>query len=333
MEIAQSYYSVLIRHRFSIYEQRVMLRIIERCSEYVKPQGRYRDHITKPYDVSGLSHVFVLSLQSLVGSKSHNYKPLRNAITGLQSVIVEFWAPHYKLWRAAPLIKSAEIDGRQGTVTIELSSWLVGYITDFGCGGYRYYELEHAFALRNVFASRLYQIVSSQSKPILYDVAQLKKVLGVDAAAYAKVSDFCRRVLQPAKKELDKNKYNSFSYEVVRRAKGAPKSEPVAVKLTPIHREQAEKLTTEERTKLLYDNVSLSLIGFLKSKLSFTDKELTSNRAALAAFCSLPGWQDMLLSIYERARRKQKGKGYMIGAFKLAVKEHRQQQQQQQPGD
>lgn len=324
MEVAQSYFSVLIRHRFSIYEQRVMLRVVERCSEYVKPQGRFRDHVSRPYDVSDLSHVFTMSIQSLVGSKSHNYKPLRDAIVGLQSVTVEFWAPHYKIWRAAPLIKSAQIDGRAGVVTIEVSSWLVGYVTDFTCGGFRYYELEHAFSLRNVFASRIYQIVSSMSKPILYDISQLKKVLGVDADAYSRVSDFCRRVLAPAKKELDTRGFNSFAFKIVRRVKDSPASPPVAVQLSPIRREKPAQLTTEERTKLLYEGAPLSLISFLKSKLSFTDKELATHHAVLHAFSLVPEWQDKLLSMYERAMRKRKGKGYMIGAIKLAVKEQQQ---------
>lgn len=324
MEVAQSYFSVLLRHRFSIYEQRVMLRIIQACAEYVKPQGRYRDHVTHPFDVSGMSCLFRMSVQSLVGSKSHNYKPLRDAVLGLQQVSVEFWAPHYKLWRSAPLVKSAEIDGRAGVVTVEVDKWLVSYVTDFTLGGFRYYELENAFSLRNAFASRLYQMVSSMSKPILYDIAQLKKTLGVDIKSYSKVSDFCRRVLAPAKKELDSRGFNSFSYEVVRRVADEPSSPPAALRIVPIRREKPAQLSTEERTKILYDSAPLSLISFLKSKYSFTDKELSAHHNTLHAFSIIDGWQDKLLSIYERARRKQKGKAYIIGAVKLAVKEQQQ---------
>lgn len=320
MQQAQSYYSVLFRGRYSIYEARLIVKIVNRARQLMKQLPKYTDFLTAAYKIDDLNVVMAFPVAELLGGKSHNYEPLKEAVRALKQWQVEYYDKEAKTWHLASMLDNATLNEREGMLTISCARWLLSFICDFSNGGYRSYCFEKAMSMRNPFAARMYMLTCSMSEPLTYSIQSLRQVLGVDVS-HARVHDFFRRVLDPAMKELEEKQANGFRYEIIRKYKDKPHSKPLSVKLIPIKREGVKAKTAQERTEEIFESLPASLVNFLSLSAKFSYKEIQSNKETLAAFSKLDGWQNKIVDIVDRARRKGKNHGYIIQGIKGHVAE------------
>lgn len=312
----QSYYSTIMRHDFTVYEMRIMLKIVQR-TRLITYGKKYADYLRKPFDSSGLNLDFAIPLKEFLG-KSHNYEPLKQALRSMQEKWkVEYYDKEKRCWHLSSMINNVVIEERLGILRFSSPRWLVEYICDFSNGGYREYDFEMAMSMRNAFAARFYLITCSMNKPLLFNYDELKRVLGVEDK-YKRFPDFERRVLKPAMRELEKRGCNGFSYDVIREVKDKPSSRVYALRIKPVKREKNAVREVEVR-KGWNEKVPPILTAYLAQNFNFSFSELKGNMNTLAEFCKRKDWQEKFFEITERTRRKNKNHGYLISALKSEI--------------
>lgn len=313
MKQSQSYLSTIMSGRFTISEQRILLKIVERAQLLIKTQGPIKAHMDKPYSLDGFNYVFRLPVSEVLGGRSHNYAPIRQALRNLKGINIEYYDRTKKLWCASNLIYNIQMDEERGIIVFSCSNWLVRYILDFSHGGFRTYDLNIALSLRNPFASRLYVMFASVTKPVQFQYAALRKILGV-GDKYTRPSDFIRRVLRPAAKEIESKGGNGFSFALLHENPHRSRSAVKSIVFTPCKREGREQ-NVSDQLRTLEQSVPDTLLVYLRTSLHFTIAELTKKQSVLSQFVLLDNWPDKFTAIVERARRGRKGKGYIMKAI------------------
>lgn len=320
MNQAQSYYSVIMRYRFNIYQMRILLKIVQRARLATKGKGKYSDYLNKAYTADNINYNFVIPYEELTGGKTHNFEPLRKSLKDIENNWhVEHWDKKQGIWSYTSLVYNVRIDEHNGMVMFSAAKWLIDYILDFSNGGYREYDFEVAMSLRNPFSARLYMLMCSQTQAITWKVDNVKDFLGLHDK-YKRVNDFVRKVIKPAKEELDNQKVNSFSYEVKKYYDQNKQAYESVITFMPIKKEAISKNLTDQ-IKEYNEQIPKIFTTYLSTQFMFTWKELKANQATLAAFCKLGDWQEKFNGIAERTRRKRRGHGYIIAAIKSVLKE------------
>lgn len=317
---AQSYYSVILRGAFSVYEMRIMLKIVQRARLLMKRQGRYSDFLNHAYSVDGFNIVFSIPVAELVGGHTHNYECIKAAARHMEKEWqVEYYDKQSRKWYLTSMIYNVQLDERSGVLIFSAADWLVRYICDFRNGGYREYDFETAMSMRSPYAARMYLLTCSQTSPRVFSIDSLKEIMGVKDK-YPRPNDFIRRCVEPARAELEKRGANGFTYKVIRQYPDKQRSRPVSLQIVPVKREK-KSANLSVQVADLKQQVSPILTQYMSSQLHFTYKEMVSNTKTLTAFCQVPMWQQLFTDIVDRARRKNKGHGYIIAAMKSTVKE------------
>lgn len=315
MKVVQSYLSAIVKADFSIIDMRILFFIVRRC-RILTDKRKLTDFMLRSLDTSSINLYFHIPFRQLMG-KSHNYAALYKSFLRLQSNnSLQYYNAHKKIWCSSSWINNVVVHYGEGFVEFTSPRWLIDYLMDFEHYGFRMYDFELAMSLSNANAARLYILTGSLTKPFSYSFDALKSMLGLESS-YKTFSSFERRVLRPVMAELEKKGCNGFRYQVKRRSGIYSPVEQVV--LIPVSREKSVSApasiasSRSELPDLLWD--------YLTSSLSFSQIELSANRGTLLAFSRLTNWQELLGGVVDRARRKSKGKGYIIAALKSIVRE------------
>ena len=121
-----------------------------------------------------------------------------------QPMVVGWYSPHHNRHYSSVWIRSAAT----GSQTL----WEA--ILDYR-SGYRKLDVKRAIALKSVYAIRFYELFSGKTEPIIYPVAKLKEMFAIKDK-YKQINDFVRKVIEPAKRELDAAAPYSFDFEPVK---------------------------------------------------------------------------------------------------------------------
>lgn len=320
MEQVQSYYSIVLRQRFGIYQLRMFLRVVNRA-RIITAKRKGMISYDNTINISGFRNYFSMPISSIAGN-THNYEPLKKSLREMvQSgdYSVEYYDKQRRQWHVGHMFEDITIDEARSVLSFSVPSWLVQYIVDYSNGGYRMYDYEKAMSLSSPYATRLYMLTSALTKPMMYNnIEGLKKILGV-SGKYERVSEFVRKILQPAADELARKKLNGFNVEVRHACKNAKRGRVVGLVFVPVKREGKEQNISTQLEKLR-EQVPAELIDYLLQNCHFTVREVSGKNAeTLAAFSQIPEWPAKLQSIIERARRKRKNHGYIISALKAEV--------------
>lgn len=323
MKQVQSYISVWLNGKFSIYQMRIFIKIVQRAQILMKMQGgKYSDYIDKAYSLDGWNVNFAVAVNEIVGSSSHNYEPLKSAIEDMERVwIVKHYDWDKKTWYSTPVIYNASIEEGSGILRFTCAQWVIDYICNFRKYGYREYDYNIAMKLRNPYAAKLYLLTCSQNKGLKYSIESFKAWLGADNR-YKRASDFARRCLEPARKELEEKGVNGFSYTFVHEREGKATSKVTGILIEPVKRNEvsidAAQMRADVETEL-----PPTLINYLSTQCGFTIKEMARVKKSLVEFVKLPDWQFKIADIVERARRKRKNHGWIIQGMRGEVEKNR----------
>lgn len=320
MNIVQSYISAIMRARFSLHEVRLVLMIAERANTLLKGQ-RAANFINEAICADGLNCNFSLAVREIMSDGSHHYDEVKQSVLSLADKTVECYDSKAGVWKKTAIIYNVSGSDQAGTIRFSCAKWFVEFLLDFSQGFSRY-NLESAMRLRTVSAVRLYILTSSVTNKMRFTVEFFKKMLAVDGVNpktgkpfYVQTRDFIKRAIDPALKELDSQGLNSFRYEVVKRGQKI-----VALDCYPVKRETISKDELTARASLSAW-INPALKALLLNSCEFSARELSSNKSTLYEFGRLPTWQDRIMLIIERQRKKRAGKGYIIAAMKSAIAE------------
>lgn len=164
--------------------------------------------------------------KSIIGNKNqHSLSAIQSILQDMLSSRVYFVQKKYNkngnIWGEYALINGYEYDDELNSFKIECSQRVYDLLmTYMNSGGYTPINLKVYISLKNPNSQRLYDLLrlwSNTKTLISYDVEEIKELLMLENK-YNKYSDFKKRVISPAVKEL--NNTNMFDISFVENKNG-----------------------------------------------------------------------------------------------------------------
>lgn len=320
MELVQSFLLSVTRVRLTLYEQRILTKIVEHGQSVIKGLSALQyKHVTNPFDNEDI----VIPIRYILTDGSKDYAKVIDACKALMSRKFEFYEPNTKTYYADTVIHNVMHVSGSGKVSFKVSRVLYDVMFNFSLG-YKAYDLEKALLLPTPYAVRMYVLLNNQTTPLTWDVERLKEMFGV-SDKYKQTRDFIKKVIEPARLALVNHSCNGFTYSRVTEGKKV-----TALRFFPVKIQTEDSQTFGSMGKeaiISYKAVQI----MLREDMGFTPKEMHVNRVTLQRFCRIINCVDRLESVLQRAKRKRMDKGYIINAMKSEIK-YAQEQKAVLPG-
>lgn len=309
MELIQSFLLSVTRVRLSLYEQRILTKIVEHGQSVIQGLSvqQYK-YITNPFD----NEKITIPIRYILTDGSKDYKKVIDACKALMSRKFEFYEPSTKTYYADTIIHNVIHVSGTGKVSFQVSRVLYDVMFNFSLG-YKAYDLEEALTLPTPYAVRMYVLLNGQIKPLTWSVEQLKEMFGV-ADKYTQTADFIKKVIEPARIALVNHRCNGFTY-----CRVFDGNKVTHLRFFPVKVEKKEEVMYSDLTReQLVQRKAIEIM--LANDCFFTWKEIGANKTTITRFSSLLGAVDSMMSIVQRAKRKRMDKGYIVNAMKDEVK-------------
>ena len=330
-DLVQSFKMTTIRNSFGVYGQRTIIRLVE-ASQYLLEGKQIGECITYDIDKSLWGEVRVkMPITAILpkGDES-NHLEAKKQLKKLVSLPLEYESPNGD-WVATTLISKVVFSKATGEAALTIQPEIWEAILDFS-KGFRRFELNKALELKSAYSLRLYQLLSGQESPLNYSLVKLKKMLGVEKK-YPRPADFIKRVVIPAKEELDAVAPYSFDYRPILESKtGRGKAGIVGITFIPYFQPKNRDIDLEEKQdfntlKRRYPGVvsiPLSVENYMIHTLGFTKTGIENNKELI-----LQGYQHIqdfetkfLRKLATGARKAKNPQGYIIRAIRGELKEN-----------
>lgn len=313
MNVVQSYVSTIGGGHMGLYECRIWMCIVERAQDIVSGQMACKYKYSAD-DVLPEHLQFELLASKVLQDGSKHYELVKDAIRSLSAHQIEHYESSSRTWMSSPLIYNSSIEVGTGLVKFCVAKWVYEYILTFSRGFCRYH-LESAMRLKTSNCIILYMLTCNLEYPVLYDITILKAITG-DSDKYTNNHDYIKRVIAAVSTELAKLGVNGYSYDIVKVG-----CKIRQVRIIPVKRQDLDKQTVLAQVPL-GTVCDYGLKTYLVNQCGFSVKELGAHKDLLKRFGEVDGWQQRLLDIVERQRKKRAGKGYIINAIKSVLSEY-----------
>lgn len=330
-DLIQSFKMTTIRNNFGLYGQRTITRLVE-ASQHLLEGKTIGDCLTYHVEKSLWGDIRVKMPISAILRKGDeaNHPEAKRQLKKLVSLPLEYEAPNGD-WICTTLISKVIFSKSSGEATLTIQPEIWEAILDFS-KGFRRFEIEKALDLRSANSMRLYQLLSGQTKPLSYNLEALKKMLGVEKK-YNRPYDFIKRVITPAKEELDKVSPYSFDFKLIKESKiGRGKETIIGITFYPYfipdHRDlelaQREEFGKLKKTFPGVLSIPTSIEKYLIHTAGFTKKGLENNKdLILHAINHITNFEsDFLRKVVGNSRKAKNPQGYILKAIKGELKEH-----------
>lgn len=315
-QIIQSMIFSRLRGQLNVYELRLLMRVVEFAQIEIQGLDISRNMGPNEHDLTG--KVVEIPLMSVLSGSSHHYDRVLEAAKSMMKKLVEHYEPNGGSWKAACLVSAAESTKGEGCVRLYIQPWVWNAILDF-TKGFVKFDLARALSLSSAHAVRLYFLMSNQQQPICYSFNELRKLFGLEGL-YARGNDFVRKVLLPAKRELDAK--SPWSCDI-RPIKDGRKLETCM--FYPYEQRDKYSQGVPERTiAAKYPAVwsTHALYTYMRYNLEFSPVELARNSALLVdAVNYLENPVGVIADMAYRARLREQfpGKGWFINGLKAEI--------------
>lgn len=327
-DLVQSYKFTTIRNDLGIYGQRTLINLIA-ASQQILEGKKIGDCVKYQIEENlwGYKRVIMPITAIMADGDKSNYQEARKQLKMLQTKLFEY--NDNGIWISSVFFSEVKFDSKNGNAVLEIppTTWRV--IMDFS-DGYRLFEKEKALQLRSTYSMRLYQLLSGQKCPLTYTLEYLKKMFGI-SDKYPRPNDFIKRVVIPAKEELDKYAPYSFEYLPIYDHKGVKgRSGITAITFYPVYQPKNRDKSLEEKREFKnieykYPNIveiPLAIKNYMIHTLGFTIQGIKNNTNLILEACKILDLDKFLREIAPRSRTAKSPQGYIIKALKLELKEH-----------
>lgn len=311
-DLIQSYILTTAKYDYSVYEKRILYRLIELMQDYT--QGK---KLNKRYSITKTlfdDHDVIMPTSAfLKGGNDHNYTRVKEALLSLNKKVIVY--EDEKTWGAFNLIERPTVDKIGDCVSFRVSPKIAKAFLDFS-KGFSKYELETAMTFESVYAMRFYELFSGQTGTLFYSIDKLKIMFRLENK-YKLTSDFIRYVVDVAQKELDKAAPYSFRYETIKSGRKI-----TSIKFIIVYNSQnrdlridAHKLKKSTSLSWIMDNLHRN---YLMQEYFFTEAEIKNNIELFETSMKSKDF-DLLYFLSENKRTastKKNPKGWIIGAIK-----------------
>lgn len=312
-EILQSYIITTAKYNFNVHEKRIMYRIIELNQYLIEGKQLNKDYSYIKNSLGDMTYTMPISA-FLKSDENNNHKEVKKAFESLQKKIITY--EDNTIWASLSIIANPKIIRFSNTITFTVDKMINDAFLNFS-KGYKKYELQIAMGFESIYSMRFYELLSNQKTPINYSIESLKEMFELENK-YSKINDFFKRVIEPAKKELDRCSPYTFHYEPLKTARKI-----TGVRLIPVHQPQFDDPSIKQKS--IMKQASLSWIipknieDYLVYNFEFTIQELKNNISLLEVIgksISENELLDFLVEIKGRSVFSDNPKGFLIGALK-----------------
>jgi plasmid replication initiation protein len=313
-DIIQSYILTTAKYDFSVYEKRILYRLVEMVQyilEGKKLNDRYRvdETLFKNKEITMPLSVFLSS------EDDKNHSRIKKAFTDLQRKIITY--QDEKTWASISIISNPEIRYYSDVITFGVHRTIYDAILDFS-KGYKKFELKTAMQFESVYSMRFYELMSNQKKPIEFKIDTLKEMFSI-TDKYKLNADFFRFVLDKSKKELDEKSPYSFDYKPIKQGRSFY-SVLFFPKYIPKNRDsELEQKDLQKQVSLSWD-LPRNVVDYLKHNFEFTTDGIKNN---IELFRKANDQLDLVLflaNIKGKVRDSNNPQGYVIGALRKQLK-------------
>lgn len=267
-EIIQSYIVTAARYDFSVYEKRILYRIVEKLQFTL--EGKKLD--TRFVIEKNLFNDFRVEIpisEFLNGEEDKNYNRVKTALLSLNKKVIE--VEDEKSWSAFNILERPKIEKNEGVARFTLSEEIYTSLLNFA-KGYKKFELKTAFQFESVYSMRFYELFSNQQTKLIYSIEALKKMFAISAKYNNRPSDFITFVIKVAKIELDKKSPYSFDFVPQKTGRKITHIAFYPIKTKNID-ERIEKKQAQRKSSPRWV-LSREVIHSLREKYSFGEKEI-----------------------------------------------------------
>ena len=317
VEIIQSYIVTTARYDFSVYEKRILYRIVEMIQHLLqgmKLNKRYRidKQLIDLYDIQMPIAAF------LKDENDKNHKLAKDALKSMSRKFFQY--EDDKEWHEIPLISHPKIWKHESIVQFKLHEDIYDALMNFS-KGFKKYELTTAFKFESVYAMRFYELFSKQRTPLTFSVEGLKAMFGIEKK-YENTSDFIRWTIEAAQKELNKKSPYSFEYSPLKTGKKITSIRFFPVFIPENVDEEFEAQQLKKRISPAWD-IERQNLQYLKEHYLFSSPEIRNNiDLFMRAQKEIPDLLLFMSEVKAKANQAANPKGYLINALrkKLGIK-------------
>lgn len=313
-DIIQSYVLSTAKYDFSVYEKRILYRLVEMVQFSIEGQKLDKYYSIQPNLFGDMTGVTMPLSAFLKDVNDQNYNEVKKALTSLRNKTLEFENDH--MWKLIGLIEIPKYV-KKGYVQFQIHQEIYDAILNFS-KGFRKYELKTAMSLDSVYSMRFYELLSGQKTPLIYTIAHLKMMFKVEHK-YKLTADFIRKVVVTAKKELDKKSPYSFEYKALKEGRKI-----ISIKFYPVFNSEnrdpnLERNDLKRQTSLRWDLEQI-IINYLTENFFFTELQIKNNIDLFVIAQSKVDLLYELSMIKPKAMDAENPQGYVIGVLKKLVK-------------
>ena len=318
-DVFQSYILTVAKYDFSVYEKRILYRLVEMAQKNV-PQP-LKENMRK-VEPSGCGVNITMPVSDILRDENdNNYEIAKRAFKKLAKRGLEY--EDSNTWLYTSIIEHPIIEKGSGLARFHVYQPVWECILDFS-SGYKKYELVTAMSFKSVYSMRFYELLSGQKTPLSFSVEDLRNRFCLKSK-YKRADDFKKNVLDIARKELDENSPYSFTYEeITEHSRGRNGYKVTGYTFIPkfIHKNRDAKLEEKELNAKVgnitgrYGMLDKNVSDYLLYNLNIPKESINSNKTTfIQAQRLIPNLVDVLAEIGPRMRDKEKPVGYLIRAL------------------
>ena len=321
-EIIQSYILTVARYESNIYVKRILTHIVAANQNYL--EGSKMPCLINVEEDLFKNRDYTLDVKNiLTNNEDKNYARVIEAFHYLQGKFLRF-DDEDRNHVSVPFITGLLIKRNSGVAKFCMSELTYKAFMDFS-RGYRKLEFELTLSFNSVYSIRFYELMSGQTKPYTQTFNELRKMFGLEDK-YKNVNDFIKRVIEPAKKELDEKSPVAFEYKINKlgRSYHSITFFPVATLNKSESFIAAEDVIAREKEELLKSKHGLSELEqtYLKN-LGFTEQQMKNNISTLLIAKQHLDLVYELSLLVGKVREKNNPQGYVVKTLRGKVKDKR----------
>ena len=317
-ELIQSYILTTAKYDYSVYEKRILYRIVEQLQLLIEGKT-----LNKNYSMQEIPHedikLFKFTFPFSAFKKNEedkNHAQIKRALLSLEKKGFEY--EDSEVWETINILYLPKVFKNKEYIGFTLREEIIQAFLDFS-KGFKKYELKTAMEFESVYSMRFYELLSNQKTPINYSIDTLKEMFQIENK-YKLTADFLRYVIEPAKKELDKCSPYTFHYETIKTGRKI-----TGIRFIPIHQPQFEdeSLKKQKALKQMSNRwyIPKNIEDYLKYNYEFTDKELNNNLSLFESLYNHLSEEELLDFLVELKAQSvvyeiKNLKAYLIGSLK-----------------
>lgn len=207
-EVVQSYIATTAMYDFNVYEKRVLYNLVKLAQSQINGIKLAENLYKIDHRYSEFLRIELPISDFLTDADDRHHDRIKEALQSLHRKT--FTYRDAQVWECFSIIANPKIELHSSQVSFIVNAKVWDVLLDFSRGFTRY-DLGVAFSLESPYSMRFYEILCSQTSPMTYSLDELRRAFSL-GDKYPMSKDFIQRVVESAKKELDRKSPVTFTY-------------------------------------------------------------------------------------------------------------------------